>query len=253
MILVLAGTQDGRELAENLAQAGFQVMASVISSYGKDLINNSQIIVNARPLDLKQLVDLIGSYQITAIVDASHPYAINVSLNAIEACRLVGIRYIRYERPIVSLPSYDKLHVVENYIMAAETAAAIGMVVFLTTGSRNLKAFKSAPQLAYHRLIARVLPEPTVLQECIHLGFKPSDIIAMQGPFSHELNVSLFKEYKAEVIVTKNSGNLGGSDTKITAAIELGLSIIVIDRPKIDYQTVVYNSSDVIGVLTEVV
>lgn len=253
MILVLAGTQDGRELAENLAQAGFQVMASVISSYGRDLIKNSQIIVNARPLDMSQLIDVISSYQITTIVDASHPYAINVSLNAMEACRLVGIRYIRYERPVVPLPAYDKLYVVENYTLAAETAAALGMIVFLTTGSRNLKVFKSAPQLADHRLIARVLPEPTVLQECIHLGFKPSDIIAMQGPFSHELNVSLFKEYKTEVIVTKNSGNLGGSDTKITAAIELDLPIIVIDRPKIDYQTVVYNSSDVIGVLTEVV
>lgn len=253
MILVLAGTQDGRELAEILTQSGFQVMASVISSYGRDLIKNSQIIVNARPLDMNQLIDLIRSYQITAIIDASHPYAINVSRNAMEACQLVGIRYIRYERPAVPLPSYDKLHVVENYTMAAETAAAIGKIVFLTTGSRNLKAFKSAPQLAHHRLIARVLPEPTVLQECIHLGFKPCDIIAMQGPFSHELNVLLFKEYKAEVIITKNSGNLGGSDTKITAAIELDLPIIVIDRPQIDYQTVVYNSSDVIGVLTEVV
>ncbi|QJW46861.1 precorrin-6A reductase [bacterium BFN5] len=253
MILVLAGTQDGRELAETLTQSGFQVMASVVSSYGRDLIRNNRIIVNARPLDTNQLIALIHSHQIAAVIDASHPYAINVSLNAMEACRLAGIRYVRFERPAVPLPSYEKLHVVENYPMAAETAAGIGRIVFLTTGSRNLKTFKSAPQLAHHRLIARVLPDPAVLRECIHLGFKPCDIIAMQGPFSHELNVLLFKEYKAEVIITKNSGNLGGSDTKITAAIELDLPIIVIDRPKIDYQTVVYNSSDIIGVLTEVV
>jgi precorrin-6A/cobalt-precorrin-6A reductase len=252
MILVLAGTQDGRELAETLAEAGRKVMISVVSNYAKELIHNGNITINARPLDRIQLMDLIQCNQITAIVDASHPYAVNASVNAMEACAQTGIQYIRYERPLIALPAYSRLHLVHDYATAAKTAAALGKVVFLTTGSRRLDTFKAEPMLTQHRLIARVLPDPSVLLECTRLGFKPSDIIAMQGPFSHELNVALFKEYQAEVIVTKNSGSLGGSDTKITAAVALHLPIVIIDRPKIDYQTVVTNCSDVLRALTEV-
>ncbi|MDF2635993.1 MAG: precorrin-6x reductase, partial [Pelosinus sp.] len=98
----------------------------------------------------------------------------------------------------------------------------------------------------------RVLPEPSVLVECLDLGFKPQDIVAMQGPFSHNLNVALFQEYRAEVIVTKNSGQIGGSDMKITAAMSLNLPLVIIDRPMIQYHNVVYDTDDVINFIGEV-
>lgn len=252
MILVLAGTKDGRELIHILAQAGYKVLASVFSQYGGELIKLENVDIHIGPLDAEGLARLIVSSEIKFVVDASHPYAINVSQNAMQACALTNTHYIRYERPADPMPLYAGLHVVDNYSMAIELAAVLGKVVFLTTGSRHLKLFKEAPSLQKHRLIARVLPEPSVLSECIAMGFLPGDIIAMQGPFSHELNIALFRERQAEVVVTKNSGQIGGSDTKITAAMALGLPLIVIDRPAINYEQVAYNFDSVIQFIKEV-
>lgn len=251
MILVLAGTKDGRDLIALLAQAGYQVMASAFSHYGGELIQFENVRVHAGPLDEHGLARLITLNEINMVVDASHPYAVNVSQNAMLACQVTGIHYLRYERPSAAMPLYEDLHVVSDYQQAIEKAASLGKSIFLTTGSRHLKLFKAAACLEHHRLIARVLPEPSVLTECIDLGFSPKDIVALQGPFSHELNIALFKEYRAEVVVTKNSGRVGGSDTKMTAAIALGLPLIVIDRPTIHYKNIVYVIEDVIQFIKE--
>lgn len=251
MILVLAGTKDGRDLITLLAELGYPVLASVFSDYGRDLIQNPNVIIHTGPLDDGGLTTLIQDHQIRILVDASHPYAVNVSQNAMLACQHTGIHYLRYERPTVPMPIYEGLHIVTDYHQAAEVAATLGKTIFLTTGSRHLKLFKDAVCLQKHRLIARVLPESSVLIECQNHGFSPKDIVAMQGPFSHELNMVLFKEYQAEVIITKNSGQVGGSDTKITAAVALGLSLVVIDRPMIQYTQIFYTITDVIQFVKE--
>lgn len=251
MILILAGTKDGRDIISLLAELGYPIMASVFSEYGRDLIQHTNVVIHAGPLDAKGLENLIQDNNIGLLVDASHPYAVNVSQNSMLACEQTGIPYIRYERPRVPMPTYPGLHIVTDYKEAAEIAASLGKVVFLTTGSRHLKIFKEAICLQDHRLIARVLPEPSVLLECQGHGFSPKDIVAIQGPFSHELNMALFQEYKTEVVVTKNSGQVGGSDTKITAAIALGLPLVVIDRPTIEYSNIVYTIADVIQFVKE--
>jgi precorrin-6A/cobalt-precorrin-6A reductase len=69
----------------------------------------------------------------------------------------------------------------------------------------------------------------------------------MQGPFSHELNVELYKKYDANIIITKNSGSIGGTDTKITAAMALDLPIIVIDRPKLEYKFLATSFDEVLS------
>jgi precorrin-6A/cobalt-precorrin-6A reductase len=231
MILVLAGTQDGRELTGLLAKEGYPVMISVVTEYARELIAE-QVPVNAAPLDQEGLVRLIRQREVSLVIDASHPYAVNASENAQKASEQVGICYVRYERPLAPLPSYERLYAVDDYIQAAETAAALGKTIFLTTGSRHLADFKGSPHLTGHRLIARVLPDPEVLTQCRELGFPPKDIIAMQGPFTYELNIALFTAYQAEVIVTKNSGSIGGSDTKFAAAVAMELPLVVIGRPK---------------------
>jgi precorrin-6A/cobalt-precorrin-6A reductase len=252
MILVLAGTQDGRELVTALSESGYAVMVSVVSNYGRELVQNINVMVNACPLDSEGMMAIIDNHGIQLIIDASHPYAANVSRNAMLACQAKGIFYLRYERPATMLPAYQHLYLVSDYTQAAQTAAKLGNIIFLTTGSRMLKAFKAEPLLASHRLIARVLPDPAVLVECLAMGFKPRDIVALQGPFSHELNVALFKAYAADVIVTKNSGEIGGSDTKFTAAVALTLPLVVIDRPAVQYSAVVASIPEVINFVKEI-
>lgn len=236
MIFVAAGTQDGRELVQQLLADGHHVLASVVSEYGKILLSDHENLqINENPLDLAGLKTCIQKNSIEIFVDASHPYAINVSKNAMESCQELGILYIRYEREASELPGYDRFYMVKDYHEAAKKAVSFGKNIFLTTGSRNLGVLKKEEAFKDCRLIARVLPEVSVLKECHDLGFMPKDIIALQGPFSKELNKELYIKYDADVILTKNSGKIGGTDTKIAAAIELGLPVVMIDRPRLLY------------------
>ena len=237
MIFVMAGTQDGRELVKKLLEQGYDVTASVVSSYGRQLLEENQgssLVINDEPMDEGALEAYFQAKGIHARVDASHPYAVNASKNAMQACRTVKVPYLRYERDLTQL-NYEKALIVHSYEEAAEKAAGLGKVIFLTTGSRNLSKFTTAPSLRDCRLIARVLPTAEVVSLCEELGLAPDQIVALQGPFSVALNRELFLRYGAEVIVTKNSGTLGGTDTKLQAAAELGLPLIVIDRPILDY------------------
>ena len=243
-IFVFAGTADGRALVSELLEAGFAVTASVVSRYGGELLEAAKtkghdLVINEEPLDEAGLIHYCEAHTIAALVDASHPYAVNVSQNAMAAAQALHLRYVRYERDLTELTQQglpqELLHIVHSYEEAAETAGKLGDVLFLTTGSRNLKAFKTSPALQGKTLIARVLPTADVLAMCSELGFTPGEIVAVQGPFSEALNRELFRQFHADVIVTKNSGSVGGTDTKLQAAGELGLPVVVIDRPKLAY------------------
>ena len=254
MIFVAAGTQDGRELVGLLLDKGYEVTASVVSHYGEQLLAASagkKLIINEKPLDETALEAYLREHDIRCFVDASHPYAVNVSKNAMAACRSRHIPYIRYERLLTEL-TYEKIQV-HSYAEAAKAAAACGKHVFLTTGSRNLQKFTEAKVLqdAGAILTARVLPTAEVIALCENLGLQPKQIVAMQGPFSAALNRELFLKYKADVVVTKNSGAIGGTDTKIMAAEDLGLPVIVIDRPVLPYEHLVHRYEDVLSFLED--
>ena len=138
-IFVFAGTADGRQLVSALLAKGFAVTASVVSRYGGELLESAQIaghdlVVNVQPLDEAGLVAYCRTHAIAAIVDASHPYAVNVSENAMAAAKELGLPYLRYERSLSEL-DYDNIHIVHSYEAAAEMAASLGNTIFLTTGS----------------------------------------------------------------------------------------------------------------------
>ena len=249
MILVFAGTQDARNLVEDLLKLGYSVLASVVSEYGKSLLNHENLKVNDSRLALDDIIKLAQENDIETIIDASHPYAEIVSQNAIEAAQTLNIKYIRFERNKVELPNYEKLITVANYYEAAKAAGYLGNNIFLTTGSKTLDVFMNEPKLKDKNIIARVLPSTDVVAQCHSLGLNAKNIIAMQGPFSHELNLELYKKYQADVVVTKNSGVVGGTDTKISAAIKLNLHIIMIDRPKIEYINKVSTLEDVLKLI----
>lgn len=245
MIFIAAGTQDGRELAGFILEHGYEVTASVVSEYGEELLNRYKgIKVNNKAMDEAGFVEYFILNKVECFVDASHPYAANISTNAMRACEKCGVPYIRYERASSQL-DYDKAYYVESVEAAAETAGELGKHVFLTTGSRSLPVFAKADALKNCDVVCRILPEAEVVREARELGFSPNHIIAMQGPFSKELNRELFIKYNADVVVTKNSGTLGGADTKFAAVKELNLPLVIIDRPKVEY-TNVSDSFDVV-------
>ena len=250
MIFTAAGTQDGREIVRRLCAAGYDVAASVVSSYGQQLLaeqqkdGNGRLVINDKPLDEEGLHDFFAEHGIRIFVDATHPYAVNVSRNAMKACAAAEIPYIRFERDLTDI-SYENVHLVHSYEEAAEAAAHFGKNVFLTTGSRNLERFVKAKPLVDCTLIARVLPTAEVIALCEGLGLTPAQIIAMQGPFSRELNRAMYEKYGADVIITKNSGAIGGTDAKFQAAEDLGLPVVVIDRPVLDYPHLAHTYEEV--------
>lgn len=248
-IFLIAGTEDGRKLAEFLLGRGFDVTASVVSDYGRKLLETcAGIKINDKPLDSDELEKILREGSFSCLVDASHPYAKNISTNAIAAAQSAQIFYVRYERSEVAL-TYEQIFRVDSYEAAAQKASELGKNIFITTGSRNLKIFVDL--LTGCNLTVRVLPTAEVLAQCAALGLIPKQIIAMQGTFSTALNVELFKHAGAEVIVTKNSGQIGGADTKIAAAEILNLPVVIIDRPKIAYPNQVENFSLVLKFLEE--
>lgn len=246
-IFVAAGTSDGRELAGYILGQGYQVTASVVSSYGESLLKRYRgLQISCEALDTDGFVQYFGQHDTDVFIDASHPYAADASLNAMEACRRAGVAYIRYERQQTPL-DYAKAYYAADYQAAAMKAAELGERIFLTTGSRNLEAFARSEALRGRELICRILPEPEVVRLAAGLGFTPANIVAMQGPFSLELNKELYKKYDAQVIVTKNSGAAGGTDTKFAAAMELGLPLVIIDRPKMQYEHIAYTFEEVLA------
>lgn len=253
MIFLAAGTADGRQLVGRLLVAGYSVAASVTSRYGAELLaageGRGQLLINEEPLDATALIHYCGEHAVHCIIDASHPYAVHVSENAMAAAAKLSLPYLRYERSLTPLDG--DIHVVRDYEEAARLAAALGRRIFLTTGSHNLKVFTTSPALAEAVLIARVLPTSEVLVACEALGLKPAQIVAMQGPFSAVLNLEMFRRYEAEVLVTKNSGQVGGTDTKLAAAKALGLPVVLIDRPQLSYPHLAHTFEEVLSFLAQ--
>ena len=245
MILVVAGTRDGRELAGYLKKSGFDVLVSVTSSYGGELAKSSVDEISVDFMDEQGFADIFKSRSIVAAIDASHPYAVNVSENLIKAAKIANIKCIRYEREKTDIPDYDKLYLAGDFSGAAVKAAELGDTIFFSTGSKTVPVFKNSAALKDKRTVFRILPDRTSLEICFENNVSPRDIIAMQGPFSVSINKAMLEETGADVLVSKDSGKTGGADTKIIAAIELGLPVVLIKRPAISYEVVAYEFSDI--------
>ena len=246
MIFLAAGTKDGRDLAAFLQAKGYDIVISTATSYGGWLAVGSAKKVREGKLNTKGLSKYILHNNIEIFIDATHPYAVDISHNAMEACHLCAVPYIRYERNDI-LPEYNQLYKASTMSQAAELAASMGNKIFLSTGSNSLPYYVQHPCLKNKHLIIRVLPTKEVITKCKRLGFLPNQIIAMQGPFSKALNKELYLKYNAEVIITKNGGKEGGTDTKIIAAKELSLPIIVLERPFINYDNIADSFAEVLS------
>lgn len=261
MIWIISGTQDGREIGAELADREAKkdlkrrrgILMTVVSQYGKILAAHEGIDVKVGRFTKEDMVRIIKEKGITLILDASHPYAAVVSETARTACNETGIGYIRYERAEIPLPAYNKLYRVKNEFAAAELAGKLGKSILLTTGSKTLSTFVKSDALKGKDIWARVLPVSGVLHMCEDLGVKAKNIIAVQGPFSYEMNLAMIHDYKADVMITKNSGLVGGSDTKLKAAIDSDIAVIVIDKPKADLKdTLVFSApQDVLDYMEE--
>lgn len=233
MILLLGGTKDARLLALALRNAfpGENLTATAVSAYGADLLRaqeGGQVLQGK--MDAAALTRFIREKEVRVLLDATHPFAEGASREAEQAAGLTGIPYLRYERPPLDKVTGEGVYLVPDFLEAARVAAQFAGAIFLTIGTRHLGEFLAAlPQ--GRKVVARVLPEAESISKCREVGLTPAEIVAIQGPLSCELNASLFAAYEAGVVVSKESGDLGGTPEKVQAARKLGIPIVLVSRP----------------------
>jgi precorrin-6A/cobalt-precorrin-6A reductase len=221
-VLILGGTTEASALARLIAgDARFEATLSLAGRTS-----------NPRPQPLptriggfggaEGLAAFLGKSAIDVVIDATHPYADQISANALAACGKTGVPLVSLARPPWQAEARDRWQVVRD---AAAAAAALGPMprhVFLSLGRLDLHAFAPAPQ---HHYVARTIdpPQQTVL---------PPDIRFLQarGPFDRAGETHLLQDEKIDIVVSKNSGGTA-TYAKIEAARDLGLPVIMIARP----------------------
>lgn len=222
MIWIIGGTTETHELVEKL-KGKRDYIITVATESGKEVLGDERVVVSR--LSKEDMIKFIMDNKIITLIDMSHPYAVEVSKNAKEAAQNCGIEYIRYLRESADLKGAI---VFSNMEECMDFLKGIKGNVFFTTGSKNIKDFEKVR--GENRFIYRVLPSLESIEECVKNGLKLQDIVAILGPVSCELNEGMFKEYKSEYVVMKDSGIKGGTREKILGCRKLGITPLVIGR-----------------------
>ncbi len=236
-ILIFAGTTEGRKLAEYASEHDINCYVSTATEYGKSILGDLKGIecISGR-MDETGIEDFVKGHDIRLVIDATHPFAVEVTKNIRSACLTADTQYIRCLREDgkKSDPYEDSEE--GNIITTGSVQEAVEYLrytqgnILIATGSKELHLYISIEGYE-KRCFARVLSTKEAVEESERLGFKGRNLIAMQGPFSVEMNVALLHQTEARYFVTKESGKAGGFEEKLEAARTVGAVLIVIGRP----------------------
>lgn len=226
-LLIFGGTSEGAELARRLPSADCAVTVCVATDYGAQMLEGLPVTVRTGRLNAAEMETLMAGFD--AVLDATHPYAVEVSKNIRTAAARRGL-------PCTRLLRSDEGGA-GDWTEVPDAAAAVEVLqklpgnVLLTTGSKDLDVFSTLPDFR-DRVWARILPSRASLDRALELGWPERHLIAMHGPFSEELNLALLRQFDIRVLVTKRSGRAGGFAEKVRAARRAGTALVVLARPE---------------------
>lgn len=227
--IVFAGTTEGYALCEFLAENRVSVYACAATEYGGSLLQENEFLhVSAGRLKTEDMEELFRKENPEIVLDATHPYAAEVTKNIRTACESAGVLYQRILRPEGEKNS-EAIYVESTEEAAAFLSGTEGNI-FLTTGSKELVKFTGIPDYK-ERLFARVLSIPSVIRSCAELGIEGKHLIGMQGPFSAEINEAMLRQFQCSYLVTKDTGLAGGFPEKMEACQRCGVTPVIIGRP----------------------
>ena len=262
-VVIFGGTTEGRQLTGYLIQLNkqqkmqkIQIHVCVASEYGAQVLPEDDALkVHVGRLEQADMQEFLQEVQADICVDATHPYAVIVTQNIYQACKVVSVPYVRVRRAMQEEPGnadpamqMSGTHIggadgkrytdeTSNSIYVEDTQAAVDYLkgvtgnILITTGSKELHLYTQIPDYE-SRCTARVLPTRSVVEACTELGFTGKHLICMQGPFDLEMNLATLRYADADFLVTKASGKNGGYDEKCEAALAMGVHLVVIGRPK---------------------
>jgi precorrin-6A/cobalt-precorrin-6A reductase len=250
-IWLIGGTSESVQLAAAIASANLPCTITVTTEAARTLYPDSPMLrVWVGRLFAAPIGQFLQAHQIVAVLDASHPYAVEVSQSAIAACTQFNLPYLRYERPSLKQANRWASEQVNRedspithyqlpitHLDSFETLIAgdylLGQRVLLTVGYKVLPLFRPWQEKA--TLFTRILPSMVSLEAALAAGFTPDRIIALRPPISADLETALWRFWNISMVVTKASGSPGGEDVKQAVATELGVTLITIDRPLVNY------------------
>ncbi len=238
-------------MSEILADAGIAHTVCVATEYGEIVMReqtdsteaaqaDGQLLVKLHRgrMDREQMQKFLHDEGYEIVVDATHPYAQVVTENlrgAVDALKDTSAaefpKYLRLEREISGTTEEDNAASIRYFENNADCAKALEDTegnILLTTGSKELAVYCASGRLN-DRLYVRILPGRESLELCMEQGIKGRQILALQGPFSTEMNAAILKQYDIHHMVTKNSGRTGGYQEKLEAAKMLGIPVYVIE------------------------
>ncbi len=222
-VLILGGTQEGYALAERLADlAGLEIISSLA---GRTLTPRKPMgqMRSGGFGGAEGLAQYLRDERIAHLVNATHPFADQISANAVAAAQATGVPLLRLLRPAWQARAEDRWIMAGDMAEAAALCRREGGRIFLTTGSNDLKAFA---EIRNAHFVVRVVDAPEVmpLHDCV--------TITARGPFSLADELALMSEHHVNLLVTKNSGG-DATSAKLEAARKLGLPVIMVQRPAI--------------------
>lgn len=237
-VLILGGTGDAIELAARATEIpGVEVITSLAGRTEHPIVSHSHTRIGGFG-GVIGLTDYLREQQIDLLIDATHPFAAQISFNAAAATAAVGIPNLMLIRPAWEPITGDNWIEVENNVAAARVLPRLAQRIFLTIGRQELADFVQATSLpAAHplptdknidlwflmRMIDPPLPDALV---------PPGEILLQRGPFSVDQERSLLQQYEIGAIVSKNSGG-NATYAKIIAARELGIVVVMVQRPPV--------------------
>jgi precorrin-6A/cobalt-precorrin-6A reductase len=220
-VLVLGGTAEGRELAAALQAAGRPVISSLAGRVSSPRRPAGEVRVGGFG-GIDGLSDYLRSQRISAVVDATHPFAARITGNAVAACDRTGTPLLVLRRPSWTPTDGDTWTTVADLTAAAAAVRRLDpdTAVLLTIGRQGIGAFAHAPQRFWLRAVDP--PDGPAPDRC--------ELILDRGPFTLAGEVDLLRRLAIDLLVTKNSGG-PMTEAKLTAARHLGLPVLLVARP----------------------
>lgn len=226
-LIVFAGSAEARRWIHSGRRQNYEQWIFLKNEYGRDLLpeENEKIKIFAGEKSKEDIEALLPRDSL-AIIDGHHPFSYEFSKELKELASNRGIEYLRLveeekaPRGVVSVDSYEEA---SRYLERSKGN------ILLTMGSQSPKSFMS-PRL-HLRIYARIEPSLEALQEALELGLGYKQILALQGPFSQEMNLAMIDQYKIKIMVTGESGLQEGVEEKAIAARKAGITLLVIRDP----------------------
>jgi precorrin-6A/cobalt-precorrin-6A reductase len=219
-VLVLGGTGEARRLATALVGEGIDVVSSLAGRVADPVLPPGEVRVGGFG-GVAGLAAWLREHPVSALVDATHPFAATITASAAEAAGLLDVPLLRLQRPGWTPQPGDDWRWVDSLAGAAAAVAGFGSV-FLTTGRQGLAAFTG---VSARCLVRSVDPPSPPLPE-------RTTVVLARGPFTVEEETALMREHAVEVVVTKDSGG-AMTAAKLAAARELGIPVVLVRRPPV--------------------